>query len=282
MARFLPAVVAAVVSLGFASAASADDYPSKGPMVKAKPAPKRVAKKRIYKAVQLERMPIPALRWTGLYVGFNEGIAFGKTSTSHTGLPAGALNAGNDYGLNQEWTGAQFGVQAGYNWQLNQWLLGVQADFASASVNAVDRIIGVTLRNGTGGGPLSFVTANQKINYLVTGRLRLGVLATENLLLFASGGLAFAGVSYSGQFHLTAADFSGSDSASRSGWVLGGGLEYRFTDCWSVMAEYMYFNLGSHRLATANNTLPGFQSQFDFNTRGSLARVGVNYKLSGL
>jgi outer membrane immunogenic protein len=293
MSRFVVAVVAAAVTLASIPIASADEAPmtkpaAKPPAKKAQPAPKtRVTKVRVNKMpVKLDPMPMPVppalgFSWTGFYVGFHDGLMLGTTAARHAGLPAGSATAANDYSFNQEWNGGVVGIQAGFNWQLNQWLAGFEADIAASNIKGTGRVDGVTLRDGTGGSPLTFVSANQTINYLATGRLRLGMLATDNLLIFATGGLAYANMKYSGQFHLTAADYIGSDSVSRSGWTAGAGLEYRFTDAWSVKAEYLYLNLGSRSLLTTSNTVPGFQSQFDFTTRGSLVRVGANYKFDG-
>jgi outer membrane immunogenic protein len=85
--------------------------------------------------------PPPAVfSWTGFYVGGNAGWGWlrdkGETFCVN---PAGVLNGP---GCNaQTATGDQIrgdgfigGAQAGYNWQINNWVLGVEADFQGADI----------------------------------------------------------------------------------------------------------------------------------------------------
>jgi len=89
-------------------------------------------------------------------------------------------------------------------------------------------------------------------------------------------------VNYIGQMHFAAVpiDYIGSDSATHAGWTLGSGLEHRYNGNLSVKAEYLYYDLGKHTLVTTQNGIAGFSSQFDTHTRGSLVRVGLNWKFN--
>jgi outer membrane autotransporter protein len=40
---------------------------------------------------------------------------------------------------------------------------------------------------------------------------------------------------------------NGSVSSTRTGWTVGGGIDYAVTNNWSIFAEYRYTNFGSIR-----------------------------------
>ena len=192
------------------------------------------------------------------------------------------------------------GVQAGYNYQFSPSLVaGLEAD-----------IQGSTLRQNfgsasTAGGPFSplWITTtavSESLDYLGTVRGRLGVVPTPNLLLYATGGLAYGGVRSSTQINFTNTGFgapggatSGSCSDVRFGWTAGGGFEWMFSPNWTAKLEYLYYDLGSATYSTGGYSVdlsptnfPGFgvvslatSTTTRFN--GNIARVGLNYKFGG-
>jgi outer membrane immunogenic protein len=224
--------------------------------------------------------------WTGFYVGLNAGGGFGRTGASETGIPetgALAIVASANYGLNHDLTGGFGGAQAGYNWQVTNWVWGVEADIQGADIRGRGTLTGafVAQRDGTPALPGNFVTASEKIDYFGTARLRAGFLATPALLLYGTGGLAWADVKTSGQFHYaTPVDYIGTGSRIQAGWTVGAGAEWKLASNWSIKGEYLYYDLG-HVSDLSNISIPPFQSRFDYNVRGSLARVGFNYQFAG-
>jgi outer membrane immunogenic protein len=69
--------------------------------------------------------------------------------------------------------------------------------------------------------------------------------------------------------------------ALASGWTLGGGAEYVFAPHWSTKAEYLYYDLGTLTQKLLDPKLPatGWQQSVDF--KGSIVRVGLNFKFGG-
>jgi outer membrane immunogenic protein len=256
------ALGAAIAAFGFVSSASAADMAYKAPM-----AP-------------------PVVSWAGFYVGVNLGGGFGTTGASETGLPTALVTASADYGLNHSLTGWLGGALIGYNYQTGQWVWGIEADFDAGNINGsgMQSGVGVAQRNGVNAFAGNFVTAGEKIDFFSTLRGRVGMLTDPNLLIYATGGLAVAHVKYNGQFHYaTPVDYIVSDSATRFGWTIGAGLEYRVAALWTVRGEYLYYDLGSHSVVSDFGipTSPPFQSQFDFKTHGSIVRAALTYKLGG-
>jgi len=56
------------------------------------------------------------------------------------------------------------------------------------------------------------------------------------MLFYATAGLAYGETKF---------DSAGvTDPHTSLGWTIGTGVEFAFTPCWSVKAEYLYYNLG--------------------------------------
>ena len=105
-----------------------------------------------------------------------------------------------------------------------------------------------------------------------TLRARLG-FAIDRTLIYATGGLAY------GRVENTFADTTGvgdyaSNSSWKTGWTLGGGVEYAFTNNWTAKVEALYFDLGSQTVTSAD--FDPYVKKFD-NT-GWTVRAGINYK----
>ena len=115
-----------------------------------------------------------------------------------------------------------------------------------------------------------------------TLRGRVGY-AADRVLLYVTGGLAYAnnsfdftGVNPVGQ------SFAVSSSSTKTGWVLGAGVEWAVAGSWTVKAEYQYLSFGSIGPFTAPvvnlggvqvDTMTTSSHKADFQT----IRVGFNY-----
>lgn len=235
----------------------------------------------------------PAYNWTGFYVGANVGGQWGSsnpnTSTVYdpfgyfftTSVPA--VNAvGAQHVSSSSVTG---GFTAGYNWQVNQAVFGLEGDInyfgfkGSATGSALYPCC----------APFGLTVSSQvSADWLATIRGRLGFLATPSWLIYATGGAAIAEVR--GNFNFTDT-FSVTESAAirdtRVGWTAGVGSEYAFGGGWSLKAEYLYVDLGS---STVKSTNLGFAGGAPFtgnvythsvDLKSNIVRVGVNYKFGG-
>jgi outer membrane immunogenic protein len=179
-------------------------------------------------------------------------------------------------------------VQAGYNVQTGSLVWGVEADIAAAGIkgsSTVSRTLPVF--------PDIMTRQEQKVDWLGTVRGRIGATVTPDLMLYATGGLAYGHVKAStsivdptlaaGTPCLNVICGAGTSESWRAGWAVGGGGEYRFASNWSVKLEYLYYDLGSEKYTFFNPLFPftpgparGFDATADFT--GHIARVGLNYK----
>lgn len=184
--------------------------------------------------------PPPIFTWTGIYIGGQVGYAwtsgnnqfngfdpfFGTgtfLTTSIGGTPSGVIGGGN----------------VGYNYQINQWVLGLEG--------SVD---GTSLSNTAGAFFPDGTTLRAHTTADIQGSIRgkLGV-AWDRALIYATGGVAFGGFNTNVSVSNPAFGFfgNGNVSTTRVGWTVGGGIQYAVTNNWSIFAEYRYTNWGSIR-----------------------------------
>jgi outer membrane immunogenic protein len=115
-------------------------------------------------------------------------------------------------------------------------------------------------------------------------RGRAGLLATPQVLLYATGGLAYGSIKTSGALSgVTPGGIAvaslGSNSETRVGWTAGAGVEGMITRNWSAKLEYLYMDLGrsnagTFTLAPASVIAANVSSNFTDH----ILRAGINYR----
>ena len=236
----------------------------------------------------------PGFDWTGFYVGGNLGYSWGRSSdTSTVTNTAGTVlfTSSDKTDLNGIVGGGQFG----YNWQMQNWLFGLEADIQGTGEKGTRAFIcptGTCTPTTFGGvialfpipGPAVPVALNQKIDWFGTVRGRIGVLATPKVLLYATGGLAYGEVDSSAVIGAAATPF-GTVSSTNVGWTLGAGIEGAIGGNWTAKLEYLYVDLGRVN-GSFLTTIGGFgggvlSSNYSSRITDNILRVGINYKFSG-
>jgi len=178
------------------------------------------------------------------------------------------------------------GGQIGYNWQNSSLVYGLEADFESFRLRT-SRLASANypVVHGPSVPAKTFtVTSSVDTDWLFTARGRVG-WAFTNLLAYATGGLAITNPSATHTFTDTPgipAAGTWSNSETKVGWTVGGGLEWAMNRNWTVKAEYLYLNFGS---VNANGTVfspsaPGYASATStaVDLTAHIARAGINYK----
>lgn len=217
---------------------------------------------------------IPVFSWTGAYIGLNAGYGGGKAEhpfsiTDTTTVPATTLLSG---GLDFNSSGFVGGAQVGYNYQIDQFVLGVEADIQGANVKGEGSL---TLTDNLGN--VLDARLGTKLDWYGTVRARVGVAATDRFLVYATGGLAYGRTTSYARGTLGGATFDESAKETKTGWTVGAGAEYAVTNNVTFKTEYLYTDLGKANLYS-DELIPGINANLDREFNFHTVRVGINYK----
>jgi opacity protein-like surface antigen len=76
--------------------------------------------------------------------------------------------------------------------------------------------------------------------------------------------------------------YRGQASVTRSGWTVGGGVEYAFLPNWSAFAEYNYIDLGNRNVSLTYSCTGtcSFQNPYTYTVSHNISEflVGINYR----
>ncbi|GJE58208.1 hypothetical protein MPOCJGCO_0287 [Methylobacterium trifolii] len=239
--------------------------------------------------------PVPVFTWTGFYLGVNAGYAFTESDTIRTtGIGALQGNVNNNLRrpnvvVSQE--GFSAGGQAGYNVQFTPGsgiVVGVEAD---AQYTDLQRTRTEAIFNPVLNPNVLTNSYRTELGFLGTVRGRIGY-AFDRVLVYGTGGFAYGDVTQSVSFRTGApVTYAGSRSSIETGYAYGGGIEFALptesflnffrASAVTVKGEYLRYDLGSRNLFVANvgpAGTPGVGYNARFQTEGSIARAGINYK----
>jgi outer membrane immunogenic protein len=225
----------------------------------------------------------PAFSWTGTYVGANIGGVWGTFNvspattnnlTGFVGAPAAMdINDSNLIG----------GFQAGYNWQIGQWVLGLEQDYQFTGLK----------QTATFAAPAGLFLAGDSIavktDYLAATRARLG-MAWDRALIYAAGGLETGEFDVSSGYVARGPGGSpalGFTDASKLhfGFNVGAGIDYAVTNNVFIGVEYRYIDLGKETYNLGAFTPAGAAAQTVSSSvalKASEVTARLNFKLGGL
>jgi outer membrane immunogenic protein len=266
MRTIILTAIAACAALATNSATRAADMPVKAPV----PAP-----------------AVAVYSWTGFYIGAHVGGGWiHDTDTVGDPLPSPATYGFQRIVIPGDGSGVVGGGQIGYNWQVvPSFLLGIEADFSGSGVKADGRFgppipsipPGASYEAGSTG------IASRDVDWMASVRGRIGFTA-DRFLAYITGGAAWARIKYSAdEIFLTGVSNPGSVSSTKTGWVAGGGLEYAWTNNWSVRVEYLHYDFQGATFTGARvPTLATFGVQYTADrTQIDVVRAGLNYRFGG-
>ena len=180
------------------------------------------------KAPVRETMAEPPFSWTGFYIGGHAGGGWSHKCFFEDGRPEGCHNSNGGLG----------GGQAGFNWQTGTFVFGVEFSGSAAGIH------------GTHSTPVIGVTEgwDSRVNsiFMLTGR---GGFAFDRVLVYATGGGAWVRDRYIHTETVIAPPFTPrTDSVreNRTGWTIGGGVEWAITPNWSIAGQYNFVDLRTH------------------------------------
>ena len=180
--------------------------------------------------IQYDQVPVAS--WAGGYAGLQGGYNF----SGEDEVPGNSIDT----------DGFNGGVFGGWNGQSGMFVYGLEAD------------IGYDGTDGTNAG----ITTEHGINGSL--RARMGVAATDNILVYGTGGGAAANVEVS--------DGLTSDKNTMLGWTAGVGADVKVTEKVFVRGEYRYTDLGKEDFA-----LTGGATEVDSTSNNFLLGLGFKF-----
>jgi len=236
-------LTAALLAIGASQIASAADLPRKQPAYMPP--------------------PLPIYNWTGCYIGANIGGAWGRVDA--TDINTGANVSPNNAGF-------AGGGQIGCDYQMSQWVIGIRNVFDGTSISN-----GATISD-----PLFAGTINSHVHWFDALTARGGFLVQPNVLLYAQGGAAWTSWDVTA-FNTAGAQVGEISGGNRTGWTVGGGVEWALPVNWfgssavTFGVEGLYVNLGHNN----NDNVLLNNVAFNNNRRDNefgVVRAKLNFK----
>lgn len=184
--------------------------------------------------------------WTGAYVGVIGGGGGSNVDWTYVA---------NDSTADHDGSGVLGGLEAGYNYQFGNWVMGVAGDVAGSDIS------------GNTSCPNPTFTCNSKINFLGSLRGRVG-FGINRLFVYGTGGLAVGTL----DINTERAGVETGTTKTRVGWTAGAGMEYAFSDRLSAKVEYRYIDLGSSDFEVDGGL------HVNAHTTANIGLIGLNYK----
>lgn len=189
-----------------------------------------------------------AHNWNGAFAGVQVG-------TSEARSTLGILNVSSQ----REDSSFTVGGVIGYNFQKCNTVFGVEAEF-----NWVDHDMSRGLSLAGIGGPGNLFNTRSTMDFYGALKLRTG-FAFDSLLLYLTGGLAFANIEHRGSNPaidlggpvIPAGAISFNNSDTRWGWVVGTGTEYALTNRITWRSEVTYNPLRGQGLQSEHRSWSG-------------------------
>jgi opacity protein-like surface antigen len=215
--------------------------------------------------------------WTSCYGGAHVGGSASRKEITDPVLLAQdtALGPGTTVGVTTtslESTGFLAGAQIGCDYQ-----------FYSNLVAGIEGAVsGSTMKSSTNvalpaGFPGDQAAVSSKTDFIPSITARLGV-AVDRVLLYAKGGVAWAGDQTNVIGSVAGTPFSFQGLSTRTGFTAGAGAAWAFGGPWSVFVEYDYYQFG-HGNVFMTDSINGFTGLVDTKQSIQVVKVGLNLHL---
>ena len=252
-----------------------------------------VAASALATAASAADMPVPAAPayyppayrpviydWTGIYGGLHLGAGAlddQVTTTTTTILqPSGTVTKLSPFSVVS-------GAQAGFNVEFAPFVVGAEGTFtwSNISMTQVTPSLLPTISENSTSAPHWYATATGKIGF-----------AANDFLFYAKGGAAWMNVKYTQSPAAGGGQTSQTIVDTRSGFTVGGGVEFGMTENLSARVEYDFLdfgtksynftNLGFVPAGSAAGTAPTPIGSFPVSIRSvtQLITVGLNYRFN--
>jgi len=220
--------------------------------------------------------------WSGYYLGGHAGYGWGRDPRSDAFFGSKAPEPPPDLALFSDINarGVVGGFQAGANWQMANWVAGLEIDLSATGIK------GSTTATALDGSFRETIT--DRFRMLGSARARLGsVLLWPSVLFYGTGGLAWTRREVEDVTIPT--DGSGARGSTRPswlfGWVAGVGGEARLWNTnWLARLEYLHYDFGDRgnaveTIAVNNPPMNISVTTTTGHVTADVVRAGLSFKL---
>ena len=158
-------------------------------------------------------------------------------------------------------TGFLGGGQVGVNYQIGQFVLGVEGDFSWSGIKGGTTLVRPRAASGA--------HLQHRCDWTSTLTGRVGI-AFDRWLVYGKGGVAWANDKFSTDVYTFPGSVDLTDT--RIGWTAGAGVEYAFAPSWSAKLEYNYMDFGDKTVSFTPATAVSIDQQIH------AVKLGINYK----
>ncbi len=224
----------------------------------------------------------PIFAWTGWYAGMNAGWIRSQTDSklARTTGPLVPFSALLPQKFSNDQDGFLAGLTLGYNQKMGAaFVAGIESDIAYTDIDggsstsfAEDDVFTATAR------------LSQEMDWFGTVRARAGWLASQQMLLYVTGGLAYAQLETRGSATIVPAvgdtfTASGKSNEWKAGWTVGGGMEWLMGNKTTFKGEYLYYDLEDTSVTVGSAAFPGSTATYKNENTGHIVRMGLNVAL---
>lgn len=217
----------------------------------------------------------PVFGWTSCYAGGHAGGGMAQNDMTDpvqlvqdsflglgttTGVTTASFNS----------TGFVGGGQIGCDYEFSaRWVLGVVGEISGSTLTG-NTTVGLPL-----GLPGESALVSAKTDFIPSVSGRFGY-ALDRVLLYAKGGVAWAGSTYDVTGTFTGIPFAFEGLDMRTGFVAGGGIEWAVTGPWSVSLEYDYYGFG-HGSVLMSDPVNVLSGPVDTKLSIQVVKLGINF-----
>jgi outer membrane immunogenic protein len=213
--------------------------------------------------------------WSGVYGGahLGAGLLEDQVTTSTTTIlqPSGTVTKLSPFSVVS-------GAQVGFNYQIQQIVLGAEGTFTWSNISGTQTTPSLlpTISENSTSRPRWYATATGKIGF-----------AANDFLFYAKGGAAWMNVNYIQDVAVGGGQSSQTIVDTRSGFTVGGGVEYGITENLSGRVEYDFLDFGTKNYNFTNlSVLPvggavtPLVLPVAIRSSTSLITAGINYRFN--
>lgn len=221
--------------------------------------------------------------WTGPYAGVNIGFGTGSSQTDVTLSGAWTsepttlqTRVTNDWSNKLKPKGVTFGGQLGYNVQAApNFVVGVEGDFSISKADDARSFVSSGVPTYTFGNDVD-------VKNMFSLRAKAGV-STGKTLIFATGGWAWAKSEFGAEV-ISNGGYTkeGRFKKTTDGFVIGAGVEHKFSPNVSARLDYSYTDQGNVSYPSAYRTgstftSPAYNESFNQDLKLHIFRFGINF-----